>query len=454
MYATAKIHIKRSDVLSPILDEFSFNCKNLKNSVLYLYRQNYFKMDKAIAEYREKYNAPLMINGERATRYLKRFDVITQLTKEQQADFIAMPRKVSQQIVLLVAQEFRSYKELLKKFFEDLAAYKLNPKLPEPKKPRLPKYLDKVTGRAPIIFTKQAISTKYLKKGILALSPLDKSKPIHIPLGKLAEKINADTIQEVKIVKANGEFDIVIGYNFQPEKAVDENAEPNRVYAVDLGINNLMAVANNFGAPTLLFKGLALKSFNQYYNKKKAQLQSQLNTVAPFRKAAIQRRIDKLTRKRQHKVQDYLHKASASLINHAVENQVDTIIVGYNKGWKQEIELGTVNNQKFTAIPHARLLSLIQFKAAKHGIRVIVHEESYTSKCSFLDNEPLEKQTKYAGKRIKRGLFRSLFGWLINADINGAFNIMRKVIGNFDFDPIQVCSTPKTINVLKQSTVF
>lgn len=144
-----------------------------------------------------------------------------------------------------------------------------------------------------------------------------------------------------------------------------------------------------------------------------------------------------------------MHKASHCLINHAVSNDIDTIIVGYNQGWKQEIELAKVNNQKFVNMPFLTLLNMIRYKAELNKIQVIVTEESYTSKCSFLDNEPLQKHENYQGSRIKRGLFKSATAKLINADANGAFNILRKVIGNFNFDPIQVCITPKTVNLLK-----
>ena len=150
---------------------------------------------------------------------------------------------------------------------------------------------------------------------------------------------------------------------------------------------------------------------------------------------------------RKNQIHDYLHKASRYLVNHAVFNNISKIVIGYNQNWKQEINIGKVNNQHFVSIPFAKLVSMIQYKAQLHGIEVILTEESYTSKCSFLDNESLKKQDSYLGKRVKRGLFRSADGKTINADVNGACNILRKVIGNFKFDPIVVCSTPKKINV-------
>lgn len=166
-------------------------------------------------------------------------------------------------------------------------------------------------------------------------------------------------------------------------------------------------------------------------------------------KLGIQRKLDRLSRKRKFKISDFLHKASRCLINQAVSNNINTIVIGYNKNWKQEINMGKVNNQKFVNIPYYKLLNMIIDKANEIGITAIINEESYTSKCSFLDNEPLNKQTNYMGERIERGLFKASDGRIINADVNGALNILRKVIGNFKFDPILVCSTPKIFNILK-----
>lgn len=174
-----------------------------------------------------------------------------------------------------------------------------------------------------------------------------------------------------------------------------------------------------------------------------------LDTTKDFLKPSIRKKLDRLYQKRKHKVNDFLHKASHYLINHAAENHIDTIVIGYNKGWKQEIEIGKVNNQKFVNIPFATLLNMITYKAKEKGVQVIITNENHTSKCSFLDDEPIQKKSTYKGKRIKRGLFKSSNGRLINADVNGAMNILKKVIGNFNYNPIQVCSTPKMINILK-----
>lgn len=412
-YQTATIFIKSTHPLFRVIDEYAFLCKNLKNSVLYLYRQALFKHNQT----------------------LNKFAVINELTQIKQVDYCAIPRKVSQQIVFQVSQEFKSFWGLVDLWRKD----KSTPK------PNIPRYLHKQKGRANVIFTKQAVSKKYFTQGILSLSAFD-DRPIHIRLGKLANIINYDKLQEVRLVKVADGYEVKIGYKTTHKQAISDI--PKRVLSVDFGINNLMTVANNINIKPLIIKGKALKSFNQYFNKKKAKLKSQLDTTKEFLKPSIQRKLDKLYRKRKHKLNDFLHKASRCLINHAVKNQADSIVVGYNQGWKQEINIGKNNNQKFACIPFLTLLNMIKYKAEQQGIAVIIIQENYTSKCSFLDDEPIQKHSQYQGKRVKRGLFKSATGKLINADVNGALNILKKVIGNFHYDPIQVCSTPKMINVL------
>lgn len=412
-YQTTTIFIKSTHPLFRVIDEYAFLCKNLKNSVLYLYRQALFKHNQT----------------------LNKFAVINELTQIKQVDYCAIPRKVSQQIVFQVAQEFKSFWGLMDLWRKDKST----------SKPSIPQYLHKQKGRANVIFTKQAVSKKYFTQGILSLSAFD-NRPIHIKLGKLANIINYDKLQEVRLVKVADGYELKISYKTTHKQAISDI--PKRVLSVDFGINNLMTVANNIGMRPFIIKGKALKSFNQYFNKKLAKLKSKLAKANDYLKPSIQKKLNNLYRKRKHKLNDYLHKSSRYLINHAVENQADSIIIGYNRGWKQEIKLGQCNNQKFAYIPFLTLLKLIQYKAEQQGIRVIITQESYTSKCSFLDDEPIQKHSQYQGKRIKRGLFKSATGKIINADVNAALNILRKVIGNFSYDPVQVCSTPKMVNIL------
>ena len=203
----------------------------------------------------------------------------------------------------------------------------------------------------------------------------------------------------------------------------------NRYASIDLGVNNLATVSFNCNKP-IIINGRPLKSINQYYNKKKSQL-TNLKT----------RRAKTLNRKRRNKINDYLHKSSRYLTNHLVSNSINTLIIGKNDGWKQEVNIGKRNNQNFVFLPFEKFISMLTYKCALEGINVVEVNESHTSKCSFLDNEEVCHHEVYLGKRVKRGLFKSSKGKLINADLNGSLNIMKKVVGEFQY-PIEVCSTP------------
>jgi putative transposase len=195
----------------------------------------------------------------------------------------------------------------------------------------------------------------------------------------------------------------------------------------DLGVDNLITAVSNVATPAII-KGTVLKSYNQWYNKEKARLSSIYAFQQPGRKhPTYGQAMDHLIDRRYKKVEDFLHKVSRVFINHCLNNDIDTIIIGYNEGWKQKVSIGKKNNQTFVGIPFLNLVRKIQYKAEDEGIRVVLTEESYTSKCSFLDNEPIEKHGRYAGRRVKRGLFRSSNGTIINADCNGAANIGKKV---------------------------
>ena len=207
-----------------------------------------------------------------------------------------------------------------------------------------------------------------------------------------------------------------------------------------IGVNNLCAIGSNVLKP-IIINGKPLKSINQYYNKKLAKLKSELKNEKKTSK-----RIKSLTNKRNNKVNDYLHKSSRLIVNYLVSNNINTLVIGKNKEWKQNAKIGKRNNQNFIQIPHTRFIEMLEYKCKLEGITVIVTEESYTSKCSFMDNEPIKKHTNYVGKRVKRGLFKSSKGILINADLNGSLNILKKVVGEFQY-PIEVCSTPLVLTI-------
>ena len=212
-------------------------------------------------------------------------------------------------------------------------------------------------------------------------------------------------------------------YEVEHPKLKKDNA---RYFSIDLGLNNIVSIYNNIGIRPLLYNGRPIKSINQYYNKTNARLHSEL--PANLRSS---KRLRQLSFKRNNKIDYEMHKISSHIINEAVKNNISKIFIGKNVGWKTEINIGRRNTQNFVNIPHTKLISQLLYKGLLNGIKVIVTEESYTSKTSFFDKDQLpiygeSENHKFSGKRIKRGLYRDSKGNLWNADLNGAGNIMRK----------------------------
>jgi putative transposase len=218
------------------------------------------------------------------------------------------------------------------------------------------------------------------------------------------------------------------------EKEIEQyELNKNAVAGLDIGLNNLGALTSNLkGFKSILVNGRPLKSINTYFHQKCAQLQSLLKG-----QAQTSNQIQKLTHKRNCKVDNYLHNVSRWIVNYLLQNQIGNLVIGKNEGWKQEINLGKRNNQNFVSIPHAKFIEMLQYKCELVGLQVYLTEESYTSKCSALDHEPIGKAESYLGKRVTRGLFRTSQNILINADINGSLNIIRKVFPNAFVEGIQ-----------------
>jgi len=208
----------------------------------------------------------------------------------------------------------------------------------------------------------------------------------------------------------------------------------NRYIGIDLGIDNFATVSNNIGLQPFIVNGRIIKSINQYYNKKKANLQSDLMIK---HNKHWSNKLERLTNKRNNKVTYFLHKVSKYIIEWAFKNKVDTIVIGRNKFWKQNSNMGKKVNQNFTSIPFEVFIEKLKYKAENIGIKVIETEESYTSGTSFLDNELPIKENYNKQRRIHRGLFQSNTGELINADLNGAYQIIRKVFSEAFADGIE-----------------
>ena len=234
--------------------------------------------------------------------------------------------------------------------------------------------------------------------------------------------LDIKTIRYVSVQYFYGKIKINIVYDSAEEACQD--LEYRSSIGIDIGLNNLCAITSNDRSLSYIVKGGPVKSLNQFYNKVLGGLKSDLEKFNRGQKTS--KRIQKLSLKRRNKIEDYLHKASKRIIDLCVRERIGRIVIGHNKGWKQEIELGKRTNQNFVQIPFNRLIDMIRYKGEEKGICVETVEESYTSKVDHMSLEPLCRQEVYSGQRVKRGLFKSGTGKALNADINGAIGILRK----------------------------
>ena len=271
---------------------------------------------------------------------------------------------------------------------------------------------------------------------------------IKLPKTNIQFKTKQKNIKQVRIVPKNNYIVLEVIY----EASIKELLKDNKRYmSIDLGIDNLATCGSNV-TKSFIINGKPVKSINQFYNKKKANLQSELELK---NKKKSSKQIQNLTLKRNNKIKDYFHKASRYIVNQLVNQSINTLIIGKNDGWKQETNLGRQNNQNFVNIPHQMFINQLKYKCQLEGINVIEQEESYTSKVSFFDNDFIptyqvnDELFKSSGKRIKRGLFRTQNGLLINADINGSLNIMRKYLNEVCDEIISPANRGLVMNPVK-----
>lgn len=258
----------------------------------------------------------------------------------------------------------------------------------------------------------------------------------------------------------NGNYLILVGYKVPDVKPI----KSNNYASIDIGVNNLATVTFTNSNP-IIVNGRPLKSINQFYNKVIARLQirqdSYINSVENVSKEKAKRipkrtnRMNRVTQTRNNKIEDYMHKSSRCIVNQLVSKNISKLIIGYNKGWKQGTNVGDKNNQNFVQIPFLKFVRMLEYKCAYAGIQVILREESYTSKSSFIDKDYIPTYGKddecfnSSGKRIRRGLYQTRNKIILNADVNGSLNILRKYLKeaeNTDIydlvNLVEVCSTP------------
>ncbi len=354
--------------------------KNLYNLANWYVRQDFFKLNNFLSYYDLDY-----------------------ILKNKQA-YRSLPSQTSQQILKLVNRNWKSY-------FGALKEYRASPKKFRTRH-RIPSYKKK-NGEFIAVFTNQQCK---IKEGYLIFP-----KKVNL---KLVKTRITEKLKEVKIIPMGIKYKIVIVYEKEKQ---DLGFNINRMLSIDLGLNNLITAVNNIGLDPIIIKGKVVKSINHYYNKQLAHYRRFENKKNNFQDT---KRIQKLHLKRYNKINTIFHRISRSLIKYCIKNNLGTIIIGYNYGWKQNSNLGKKNNQNFVQIPFLRLINQIKYKSEMIGITVIMINENHTSKCSFFDNEDIRHHKKYKGKRISRGLFRTSNGTLINADVNAGYNIMKKTFPN------------------------
>lgn len=338
---------------------------------------------------------------------------------------------VAQQTMKVVDRSFKSFFNLLKKCEQGEYRYS-NVKIP---------HYRKKDGLFNLVLSTNAIS---IKDGYFKI-PMSREyrklkkyrEDIKIPF---PERLQGKIIKEVRILPcSNGKY-FKVQYVYVVEQEI-KALDSNKIMAIDIGVENFATCVSNVMTPFIM-DGRRIKSINQYWNKQMAKYKSIAMKQQKTSKVTTNR-IQRLTAKRNNQVNDYIKKTARYIIKQCLTNDIGTLIVGYNKDFKRSVNMGKQNNQNFTQIPFSGLREQLQFLCWKYGIEYIEVEESYTSKSSFLDNDELpeykpdQPYTKvFSGKRIKRGLYQSKNGTVLNADVNGAYNILRKGKQNFTYEKL------------------
>lgn len=391
MYLTVKQqlkHLSKEEYL--ILRELCHSAKNLYNQAVYNIRQYYFDEGKYL-NYVE--NNKLLKSSE---------------------NYKILNSNMAQQILKEVDGAFKSFFRLLK--LKSKGEYK--------EKVKLPKYLPKNS------FTTLVVGFVRLNENTFILPYSQSYKKNHRPIKINIPPLLLDkNIKEIRIIpKFNARF-FEIQYTYQVENE-ERNLDKNNALAIDLGVNNLATYVTNRGK-SFIVDGKKLKSINQWFNKYNAKLQSIKDKQGYGKTLTMKQKY--IWNKRNNRVNDYLSKSARIIINYCLENNIGTLVCGYNNDFQRNSDIGKKNNQNFVNIPFSKLQSKLEYLCEFYGIKYVDQEESYTSKASFFDMniipEYKEKDNieySFSGKRVRRGMYKTLKGYILNADVNGALNILKK----------------------------
>ena len=367
--------IRKNNPIYNVVDQYCFYSKNVYNQANYIIRQEFINNNNKISAYDVQ-------------KLMQNMDCYKECGSQ-----------AAQKTIQLVDKMWKSYFKAIKDWKKNPSKYLGMPKLP--------KYLPK-DGRQ--VFMLKNIQCS-LKDGQFRIS--------FKPFGGYTVKTHVEgKLMQCRFVPKADHYVMEIVYEIEVPDVVEERI---RICSIDLGTENLVTMVNNVGLQPIVIKGGAIKSANQFYNKRKAEMQSQLKKETG---RDWSKNLQKLTDKRYEKIKYLMHCASKKVVNYCVENKIDTLIIGLNKKWKQENE----NKQNFTYIPFDMLIGQIHSKCEEYGIEVVMTEEAYTSGTSFLDKEQPIKENYNKERRVYRGLFVANNGKTINADVNGAYQIMKNVV--------------------------
>ena len=334
--------------------------------------------------------------------YLKEYDFSTKLNRENQFDFRNLPSSISQQVIAQVFSSIKGWMKGVKEFEKNHSKFH--------SKPKLPKYKSSKKQNM-IVFTTASCRVK--QDGYIHF--------IKNIIQPIKTNVKKEELKQVRIVPQATCYVVEVIYE---RKEQNLDLQKDNFLSIDLGLNNLCTCTNNVNQKFFIVNGKVVKSFNQWFNKTKARQMSFMGDKG------TSKRLKRLVCYRNLWINDKMHKISKFIIDFCKKNDIGTIVIGLNKNWKNNINLGKKNNQNFVEFPFSSLVDKISYKAKLVGIDVKITEESYTSKVDHLAFETLEKHDIYLGNRKKRGLFQSSVNQLINADINGSIGIARKVFGD------------------------
>ena len=380
--------IKTNHELYTLIDDYCFKVKNLYNYANYLLRQEF------------------ITNG----KYIKEHD-LDKMCQPAEC-YKTIMAQTAQQTIKLLSKNWKSFFVSIKDWSKNKDKYTGRPKLPN--------YKDK-NGRCVAIFTNQ--NCKFVDGGYIKFPKVFNQYLLPTKMhGKL---------QQVRLVPKNKHYVIEVVYKIDIPSVREDNG---RYMSIDIGLDNLATVVTNTGMKPVVLNGKGLKSINKYYNKQVAHYQKVAKRMNDLHTT---NRLSRIANKRNNMIDDLMHKASKKVVDLALENDISVIVIGNNKDWKRGSKMSKKVNQSFVGIPHQRFIEMIEYKAENVGIKVVLTEESYTSGTSFLDNEMPIKANYNKARRKFRGLFVSNKGIKINADVNGAYQIMKKVFPNAFADGIE-----------------